>query len=110
MLMGHPREGLDIVRACRDRYTGMVRNPFNEYECGSWYARAMSSYGMIQGLTGLFFDAVDQILYVDSKIGDFTCFLSTDGGYGLVHLKGDEATLEVVSGEIKPKKIMVGKV
>jgi len=52
MLQGHPEEGLDIVRACRDRYDGSVRNPFNEYECGHWYARAMSSYGMLQGMTG----------------------------------------------------------
>lgn len=109
MLMGQVQEGLDIVQACRDRYTGIVRNPFNEYECGSWYARAMSSFGMIQGLTGLFYDAVDEILYVDSKIGDFSCFISTETGYGLVHLKGDQATLEVVSGEINTKKIMVGK-
>ncbi|MBK8504227.1 MAG: hypothetical protein IPL46_19690 [Saprospiraceae bacterium] len=109
MLMGHPREGLDIVQACRDRYTGIVRNPFNEYECGSWYARAMSSYGMIQGLTGLFYDAVERILYVDSKIGDFSCFLATDSGYGLVHLRGEKASLEVVSGEIKPQKIVIGK-
>ena len=36
-------EGLDIVRVCRDRYDGVIRNPFNEYECGHWYARAMSS-------------------------------------------------------------------
>jgi hypothetical protein len=44
MLMGHVNEGLDIVRAARDRYDGRVRNPFHEYECGHWYARAMSSY------------------------------------------------------------------
>ena len=43
MLMGLVEEGLEIVRVCRDRYDGRVRNPFNEYECGHWYARAMSS-------------------------------------------------------------------
>ncbi|MEO9005121.1 MAG: GH116 family glycosyl hydrolase, partial [Ginsengibacter sp.] len=42
MLMGKVKEGLEIVRYCRDRYDGRVRNPFNEYECGHWYARAMS--------------------------------------------------------------------
>ena len=41
-------EGLEIVRACRDRYDGRVRNPFNEYECGHWYARAMSTYALLQ--------------------------------------------------------------
>ena len=44
MLEGMVEEGLDIVRTCRDRYDGRFRNPFNEYECGHWYARAMASY------------------------------------------------------------------
>src|SRR6185437_11442375 len=77
MLMGRVAEGLGIIRLARDRYDGRVRNPFNEYECGHWYARAMSSYGLLQGLTGLRYDAVDKTLYIDSRIGDFTCFLST---------------------------------
>ena len=49
MLMGLVDEGLEIVRVCRDRYDGRVRNPFNEYECGHWYARAMSSYAPAAG-------------------------------------------------------------
>ena len=60
MMMGRVEEGLEIVRTCRARYDGKTRNPFNEYECGHWYARALSSYGMIQGLTGLRYDAVDK--------------------------------------------------
>lgn len=50
---GKSAGGTYIVRACRDRYDGRTRNPFNEYECGHWYARAMSSYGMMQGLTSV---------------------------------------------------------
>src|SRR5664280_535905 len=42
MRMGLVQEGLEVVRTCRDRYDGRVRNPFNEYECGHWYARAMT--------------------------------------------------------------------
>ena len=53
MFEGEVEKGLDIVRTCRDRYDGRVRNPFNEYECGAWYARAMSSYAMLQALTGI---------------------------------------------------------
>ncbi|GHV44567.1 hypothetical protein FACS189492_1110 [Clostridia bacterium] len=48
---GFISEGLDIVRTCRARYDGAKRNPFDEYECGHWYARAMSSYGLIQAFT-----------------------------------------------------------
>jgi hypothetical protein len=111
MFMGNSREGLEIVRACRDRYDGRVRNPFNEYECGHWYARALSSYGLLQGLTGVRFDAVDKTLYVDSKVGDFTSFLSTENGFGTVTLSNGVVTLHVVSGTIPVSKVNIaGKV
>jgi uncharacterized protein (DUF608 family) len=98
--VGKVAQGLEVVRLCRDRYDGRIRNPFNEYECGHWYARAMSSYGLLQGLTGLRYDAVDKTLYVDSKIGDFTCFLSTDTGFGTVTWRQGKATVNVVYGMI----------
>jgi hypothetical protein len=111
MLMGKVTEGLDIVRACRDRYNGKVRNPFNEYECGHWYARALSSYGMLQGLTGVRFDAVDKTLFVDSKVGDFTSFLSTESGFGTVKFAAGKISLNVVYGTIPVRKINIaGKV
>ncbi|GAA4084051.1 GH116 family glycosyl hydrolase [Mucilaginibacter panaciglaebae] len=110
MLMGEVQKGLDIVRACRDRYNGEVRNPFNEYECGHWYARAMSSYGMIEGLTGVRYDAIDKDLHIDSRIGDFTSFLSTATGFGTVTLKAGIPHLDVVYGEIPVNKVIVSGV
>ncbi|HMF71809.1 MAG TPA: GH116 family glycosyl hydrolase [Flavitalea sp.] len=109
MLMGNVKEGLDIVRASRNRYDGRIRNPFNEYECGHWYARALSSYGYFQCLTGVRFDAVEKILYVDSKIGDFTSFISTETGFGTVTLTKGKAKLDVVYGKIPVEKITIGK-
>lgn len=101
MLMGHVNEGLEIVRVCRDRYDGRVRNPFNEYECGHWYARAMSSYGLLQGLSGVRYDAVDKVLYVEPNIrGDFRSFLSTATGYGVVGVKDGKPFVEVRAGSI----------
>ena len=107
MFAGKVKEGLDIVRECRNRYNGKVRNPFNEYECGHWYARAMSSYGMIQSLTGLRYDAVEGALHVNSKIGDFKCFLSTAGGFGMVEFSSGKAKLDVLYGNIPVKKYVV---
>jgi len=108
MLEGMVKEGLDIVRACRDRYDGTVRNPFNEYECGHWYARALSSYGLIQGLTGVRYDAVDKTLYIDSKIGNnFKSFLSTATGFGTVGLKNGKPFIDMKSGDLDVKKVMV---
>lgn len=107
MLMGETEKGLEIVRACRKRYDGSVRNPFNEYECGHWYARAMSSYGLLQGLTGVHYDAVDKTLYVDSKIGDFNSFLSTGKGFGTVHFRRGKVSLQVAHGSIPVEQVMV---
>jgi len=107
MLQGEIEKGLDIVRACRDRYDGTIRNPFNEYECGHWYARAMSSYAMLQGLTGVRYDAVDQVLYIDSRIGDFTSFLSTESGFGNVGLKAGKPFYNAVAGNLNIKKVVV---
>ncbi|MAT71943.1 MAG: hypothetical protein CMJ58_20765 [Planctomycetaceae bacterium] len=101
MIEGLIDEALQIVRACRDRYDGRVRNPFNEYECGHWYARAMSSYGLLQGLTGARFDAVTGELFIDSRLGaDFRAFLATATGFGVVGLRGGAPFLEVRFGEI----------
>ncbi|MCK6559659.1 non-lysosomal glucosylceramidase [bacterium] len=101
MLMGEVEKGLEIVREARKRYDGRVRNPFNEYECGHWYARAMSSYGLLQGLTGIRYDAVEQTLYIDSKIGsDFESFLSTATGFATVGLKQGTPFIEVKHGDI----------
>ncbi|MBP7934905.1 MAG: hypothetical protein KA354_09700 [Phycisphaerae bacterium] len=105
MMMGLVEEGLDVVRVARDRYDGRVRNPFNEYECGHWYARAMSSYGLLQGLTGVRYDAVEKVLYVEPSIGgDFRAFLATATGCGTVVVKNGKASLEVKTGIIEVKE------
>ena len=106
MMMGCVEEGLEIVRIARDRYDGRVRNPFNEYEAGHWYARAMSSYGLIQGLTGIRYDAVDKVLHIVPKVkGDFRAFLCTATGYGTVGVKDGRPFCDVCSGEIAVETI-----
>ncbi|MGB6338508.1 MAG: hypothetical protein WBF32_01935 [Candidatus Aminicenantaceae bacterium] len=100
--------GLDIVRVCRDRYDGTIRNPFDEYECGHWYARALSSYGLIQGLTGIRYDAVEKTLYIDSKIGNnFRSFLATSSGFGTVGLKKGKPFVEVKMGSLDVEHVLV---
>ncbi len=107
MYNGEVEKGLEIVRTCRDRYDGSNRNPFNEVECGNWYARAMASYGMLQALTGVRYDAVEKTLYVDSQVGDFTSFLSTATGFGTVTFKNGKAAVDVAYGDIDIQKTVV---
>ncbi len=104
--MGLVAEGLEVVRTCRARYDGRVRNPFDEYEYGHWYARAMSSYALLEALSGARFDAVEKILYLKPAIkGDFRSFLSTATGFGTVGVKDGRPFLDVVSGQIPYKRI-----
>jgi len=103
---GHVEEGLEIVRACRRRYDGRVRNPFDEVEAGHWYARAMASYALLQALSGARYDAVDEVLYLRPAVSCyFNGFLATETGYGTVGVKGGKPFVEVVSGQIPFKKI-----
>lgn len=44
------------------------RNSFNQYECGSWYARVLASYSLIQALTGVRYDAVAKTRHIESKV------------------------------------------
>jgi uncharacterized protein (DUF608 family) len=109
IFMGRVKEGLDIVQTCRKRYDGKIRNPFDEYECGHWYARAMSSYALLESLTGVRYDAVEKTLYVNSKIGDFTSFIATNTGFGNVVFRNGKASIQTVYGSIPVDKIIIGK-
>lgn len=108
MMAGLVDQGLEVVRLARQRYDGRVRNPFDEYECGHWYARAMSSYALLQGLTGVRYDAVDRTLYIDSRVGkDFRTFLSTATGFGTVGLKNGRPFIRVRHGTIDAQQVNV---
>jgi hypothetical protein len=67
----------------------------------------MSSYAMLEGLTGVRYDAVDRALYIDSKVGDFTSFLSTETGFGNVGLKDGKPFVKMVYGNLDVKKCVV---
>ncbi len=107
ILLGLIAEGLEVVRLCRARYNGRVRNPFDEYEYGHWYARAMASYALLEALSGARFDAVEKILYLKPAVkGDFNSFLATATGFGTVGIRNGRPFLDVVSGQIPYKKIV----
>jgi hypothetical protein len=98
---GRVNEGLHIVRAARDRYEGAKRNPYSEFECGHWYARAMSSYSLLQALSGVRYDAVDKTLFVHARIkGDFRSFLAFEGGYGTAGVRNGQPFFQLKNGSI----------
>jgi len=104
---GYVDEGLTIVKALRSRYDGRTRNPWNEYECGNYYARAMSSYALLGALSGFRYSAVDRTLRFAPKlkVRPFQCFFSTASGYGTVTLDGHTVSVHIVEGELPIEKL-----
>ena len=76
-------EGLAIVGAVRDRYDGARRNPFSEIECGSYYARSMSAWQLVNAWAGLHADRVEGTLrFSPVDTGDFRLLWSAGTGWG----------------------------
>lgn len=106
IMTGCVDEGMDIVNTARARYDGRVRNPFDEYECGHWYARALSSYALLQAFSGARYDAVTRTLHLSPRVpGDFACFLAMAGGYGLVGVRNAQPFFDVWHGKLDVRYI-----
>jgi uncharacterized protein (DUF608 family) len=108
---GFVEEGLTVVKAARSRYDGRTRNPWNEYECGNWYARAMSSYALLGALSGFRYTAVDRTLHFAPKLKlrPFRTFFSTASAWGVVTLNPDNITLEVAEGRLALEKLVLSR-
>ncbi|MDI1446776.1 GH116 family glycosyl hydrolase [Polyangium sp. 6x1] len=102
-------EGLTIVRAARSRYDGRTRNPWNEYECGNYYARAMSSYALIGSLAGFAYAAATRTLRLGPRLAGrpFRTFFSTTTGWGSLALDGDGLSIELAEGELAVEKLLL---
>jgi len=106
IMKGLVEEGLHIARTVRARYSGVLRNPFDEYELGHWYARAMSSYALVQALSGIRYDAVDRVLTVAPRVGgDYCAFLATNSGYGVAGVRNGEPFFDIRSGSIPVERV-----
>jgi len=105
---GFVEDGLTIVKATRSRYDGRTRNPWNEYECGNWYARAMSSYALLGALSGFRYSAVDRTLWLAPRLKTrpFQCFFSTASGFGTIALHQRTVSIRIIEGELTIEKLV----
>ena len=110
---GFLREGLTVCKAVRDRHDGVKRNPFNEFECGSHYARSMANYAYLLALSGFRYSAPDRTLHFDPLIlrDDFRCFFSVEGAWGVIRRRetgyGAVVTVEVIEGELALDRVII---
>ena len=81
---GLVEEGLNIVRGLRARHDGIRRNPWDEFECGHHYARAMASWSLLLALSGYAYSAPERRLGFAPRVhaDDFRCFFTTGSGWG----------------------------
>ncbi|HWD39294.1 MAG TPA: GH116 family glycosyl-hydrolase [Fimbriimonas sp.] len=96
---GERQKALDIAKAIRQRHDGRRRNPWNEFECGSHYARALASYGLMLAWTGCRYDAVDRTLSFTTK--PFKGLWSVPGAWGTAERRADGTLdIQVLEGKL----------
>ncbi len=106
---GFVTEGLTIVQALRSRYDGRTRNPWNEYECGNYYARAMASYSLLAALSGFRYSAVEKTLWFSPQlqVRPFRSFFSTASAFGSIELNQQSLNVHVAEGELRIEKLVL---
>jgi len=84
IMEGFIEEGTEIVRAVRERYDGVRRNPWNETECGNHYVRSMASWGLILAFSGFQADLVKKRMsfHPVNETDEFKTFWSTGSAWG----------------------------
>ncbi len=100
VMIGETEKGETLARAIRARYDGLHRNPWNEIECGSNYARSMASYAMLQAYSGFCYDMVRGMIGFRPVLsGDFRCFWSLGALWGTYERTETEQKLRILHGE-----------
>lgn len=108
MLMeGMQGEGEELINAIRTRFDGERRNPWNEYECGSNYARSMASYALLNVYSGFEYDMVARRMGFHPK-NEGSFFWSLDSGWGRVSFCGNTVELSVLYGSLTLRAFGIG--
>ena len=105
---GLVRQGTTVVQAVRDRYDGEKRNPWNEFECGSNYARSMASYSLLNAFSGFTFDGTGGMIGFDPLCAggrSFRCFWSLNTAWGLFALTARRAEIRVLYGTLPVRRV-----
>lgn len=110
-LEGMMDESLKLVRAVRARYDGAARNPFNEYEAGSFYARAMASYSLLAAWSGFRYSALDRTLHFapPEECKPFGVFFSAAGGFGSIEMNKGALKVTVLEGKLAVDRVVIGR-
>lgn len=107
---GMVEDGLKVVKGIRDRYDGRRRNPWNEFECGSNYARSMASYALLLSYSGFSFDGRSGYMGFKPIVGGDFCFpWSFQSAWGQVKQEGSRLAIVVMGGTLSLVSLGVPK-
>ncbi len=84
--------------------SGQKRNPWNEIECGSNYARAMSAFALLPIFSGFEFNLPKGYIgFAPVLHGDYKCFWSLGTGWGDFIRNDCVYTIRIQSGSLALK-------
>jgi len=108
---GLVQEGLSIVETVRERHKGFNRNPWDEFECGHHYARAMASWAVLLALSGVQYDGISHSLsFAPALSGDlFRTFWSCGTGWGSFTMEANQVRLRVEKGVLRLGRLRLPK-
>ena len=97
---GMTDEGLEIVKSVYERFDGEKRNPWNEFECGSNYARAMASFALLPIFAGFMFDLPKGMIGFNPKVNKdkYKSFWSVGTAWGVFESKKNMVEITVYEG------------
>lgn len=94
-------EGVEIATEVRKKFDGEKRNPWNEFECGSNYARSMASYALLNAMSGFEYDMTKGMIGFSPAVkGKFRTFWSLDGAWGTAEISPKALTITVLYGSL----------
>lgn len=108
---GFMEEGLKAIRAIRDRYDGKKRNPWNEIECGSNYARAMASFALLPIFSGFEYHVPNKFIgFTPIEKGEFKCMWSLEPAWGEFVQGSDLSKIVIKDGMIELSSVKLGNI
>ncbi len=112
VMSGMVSEAMKVIHALRARFDGFRRNPWNEFECGSNYARSMASFGLLAAFSGFEFDSGNGMLGFHFRLPRRTnnTFWTLGTAWGNYAETSRRGVLEVCSGSFRLKELRLGRI
>lgn len=109
LLRGLEKEGLELVRAVRDRYDGRTRNPWNEIECGGNYARSMAAWSLVLAYSGFRAELARHRLVFQPMQKVHASIWSAGRAWGQVRQDEKSFQLSLAGGSLELRELQLGQ-